>query len=489
MAIPRGSWQPRPRQRKRNGLIALGLVVIFTWLFFTHSGSQTPSQTSSQAAKQHDDEQYDDSTSVNGQLWQILYPFLTDYAPQCDPPLRQGSAESVTFDPSNAKYPPKLLDMSGESVGAMREAHRLFVKAIKRDIPTLPYQPGTRGLVSTAGGEYLPVLVASLRMLRRTGTKLPMEVFLAHWNEYEGYICDVVLPSLNARCVVLSEILDVMPGSHGMIQKFQYKPLAMLFSSFEDILFLDADAFPIHNPEVIFNNNPFTSKGLVTWPDFWAPTIAHQFYEIISQDRPAPNLRQSTESGAVLISRKTHLHTILLATYYNFWGPSYYYPILSQGASGEGDKETFLAAATALKQPFYQVRQSIRALGRHTRNGFAGSTMIQYNPIDDYLLMTKKKKIGETTAPAPFFVHANYPKFNPATIFRVIGPVMKEDGSYTRAWTAPEDVVESFGTDLERQYWAEIRWTGCKLEGKLIGWRGQTGICGRVEDYYNIIFA
>lgn len=489
MAIPRGSWQPRPRQRKRNGLIALGLVAIFTWLFFSHNGSQTSSQTSSQAAKQHDDEQYDDNTSVNGQLWQTLYPFLTDYAPQCDPPLRQGSAESVTFDPSNAAYPPKLLDMSGESVGAMREAHRLFVKAIKRDIPTLPYQPGTRGLVSTAGGEYLPVLVASLRMLRRTGTELPMEVFLAHWNEYEGYICDVVLPSLNARCVVLSEILDAMPGSHSMIQKFQYKPLAMLFSSFEDILFLDADAFPIHNPEIIFNNDPFTSKGLVTWPDFWAPTTAHQFYEIISQDRPAPSLRQSTESGAVLISRKTHLHTILLATYYNFWGPSYYYPILSQGASGEDDKETFLAAATALKQPFYQVRQPIRALGRHTRNGFAGSTMIQYNPIDDYLLMTKKKKFGETTAPAPFFVHTNYPKFSPATIFRAIGPVMKEDGSYTRAWTAPKDVVESFGTDLERQYWAEIRWTGCKLEEKLIGWRGQTGICGRVEDYYNVIFA
>lgn len=464
-------------------------MVISTWLFFSHSGSQTPSQTSSQAAKQHDDEQYDDSTFMNGQLWQTLYPFLTDYAPQCDPPLRQGSAESVIFDPSNAKYPPKLLDMSGESVGAMREAHRLFVKAIKRNIPTLPYQPDTRGLVSTAGGEYLPVLVASLRMLRRTGTKLPMEVFLAHWNEYEGYICDVILPSLNARCVVLSEILDVMPGSHSMIQKFQYKPLAMLFSSFENILFLDADAFPIHNPEIIFNNDPFTSKGLVTWPDFWAPTTAHQFYEIISQGRPAPNLRQSTKSGAVLISRKTHFHTILLATYYNFWGPSYYYPILSQGASGESDKETFLAAATALKQPFYQVRQSIRALGRHTRNGFAGSTTIQYNPIDDYLLMTKKKKTGETTAPAPFFVHVNYPKFNPTTIFRAIGPVMKEDGSYTRAWTAPEDVIESFGTDLERQYWAEVRWTGCKLEEKLIGWRGQTGICGRVEDYYNTIFA
>lgn len=426
---------------------------------------------------------------INGQLWQTLYSLLTDFAPQCDPPIRQGSAESVGFDPSNTEYPPKMLDMSGESVAAMREAHRLFVKAIKRVIPALPYQPGTRGLVSTAGGEYLPVLVTSLRMLRRTGTTLPMEVFLAHWNEYEGYICNAVLQSLNARCIVLSDILDAAPGSHSMIQKFQYKLLAMLFSSFEEILFLDADAFPLHNPEILFTNDPFISKGLVTWPDFWAPTTSHQFYEIISQTRPAPNLRQSTESGAVLVSRKTHLHTLLLATYYNFWGPSYYYPLLSQGAAGEGDKETFLAAATALNKPFYQVRQSIRALGRHTLDGFAGSTMIQYNPIDDYALMTKKKKIGEITAPVPFCVHANYPKFNPATIFKVNSPVIKEDGTYTRAWTAPEDVVESFGTDLERQLWAEIRWTACTLEERLISWRGQTGICDRVEDYYNAIFA
>lgn len=58
--------------------------------------------------------------------------------------------------------------------------------------PTL-HIPGTKGIVSTAGGTY-PILVISLRMLRRTGSTLPIEIFLADEDEYEEYICDVVLP-------------------------------------------------------------------------------------------------------------------------------------------------------------------------------------------------------------------------------------------------------------------------------------------------------
>ena len=461
--------------RRRNGIIALGLAAIFTWILFSSHGSEYS-------------DVYDDTSrnERNGQFWREFQPLLETYAPNCDPPTRLGNAESVGFDSDNTDPPPSLLDMPAQDVATMKEAHRKFVDAISRNPPVLPYKPHTRGLVSTAGGEYLPVLVISLRMLRRTGATLPMEVFLADWTEYEGYICDVVLPSLNAQCVVLSDILDAVPGSHTTVEKYQYKPLAMLFTSFEDILFLDADAFPLNNPEILFTSEPFTSKGLITWPDFWGPTASPLYYEISQQKQPAPNLRQSTESGEVLISRKSHLRTLLLCTYYNFWGPSYYYPLLTQGAAGEGDKETFLAAANMLNEPFYQVRSPIHALGRHKNGEFSGSTMVQYNPISDYTSTIHKKKTGQSSI--PFFVHANFPKFNPAMIFELNGPAITDDGRYTRAWTAPEDVVGSLGKDLEGHFWSEIRWTACTLEGRLISWKGQTGICEQVEDYYSAIF-
>ncbi|OGM42166.1 hypothetical protein ABOM_009159 [Aspergillus bombycis] len=444
----------RPQGRRRTALLALGLAAIFFGLFSHY--------------RSHSEEYSHVSSGTHGEFWRQFQPLLIQWGPGCDPPERLAKADSVGFDPKNTDQPPNLTGMPDEDVLKMKHAHSKFVHAIAKEPPALAYQPGTRGIVSTAGGSYLPVLVISLRMLRQTGSNLPMEVFLADWDEY-----------------------DATSASKTKIEKYQYKPFAMLFSSFEEILFLDADAFPLQKPERAFTSEPFTSKGLITWPDFWGPTASPLYYTIASQERPAPNIRQSTESGEVFISKRSHLRTLLLVAYYNYWGPGYYYPLLSQGAAGEGDKETFLAAATVLNEPFYQVSEPIRALGRHTNDGFAGSTMVQYSPMEDYALTTKGEwriKGASVPPPKPFFVHINFPKFNPATVFSDNGPVMKEDGSYTLAWTAPEEVIESFGPDLQRRLWGEIRWTACALEGKSISWKGQTGICEKVEDYWNTIF-
>ena len=70
-------------------------------------------------------------------------------------------------------------------------------------------------------------------------------------------------------------------------------------------------------------------------------------------------------------------------------------------------------------------------------------------------------------------------------IFELNSPVIMDNSGYTCVWTALEDVVESLGTDLEHQFWSEIRWTACAREGRLIGLKGQTGICERVEDCYS----
>ncbi|GLA24947.1 mannosyltransferase [Aspergillus niger] len=473
----------RSHHRRRIALIILGLITVLTWTFAA-SRSQSANRVTS-----------------HEQFWSEFYPILMASEPYSNSPKRVSNAESVGFDPKNTDPLPDLLRLSREDVSAMRLSHSKFVDLIRHNPPSLHYQPHTRGLVSTAGGSYLPVLVISLRMLRRSGSTLPMEVFLASWDEYDGYVCQIVLPSLNAQCVVLSEILDSIADSRS-IEKYQYKVFAMMFSSFEEILFLDADAFALEDPEILFISEPFASKGLVTWPDFWRPTTSPLYYEIVSQDETAgknkekqenpATIRQSTESGELLLSKRTHTRTLLLAAYYNFYGPSHYYPLLSQGAAGEGDKETFIAAATALNEPFYQVSEPIRAVGRGTPDGFAGSTMVQYNPIEDYALTKKGEwriRGASVPPPHPFFVHVNFPKFNPATVFHDNGPVVDEKGRYTRAWTAPDDVVEAFGgKKTEKAYWREILWTACALEGKCISWKGRDDICSKTADYWSTVF-
>jgi alpha 1,2-mannosyltransferase len=223
-------------------------------------------------------------------------------------------------------------------------------------------------------------------MLRRTGSTLPAEVFLTNLDEYETHIRNVVLPILNAKCLVLSQILDAVPATVE-ISCYQYKILSILFSSFEDVLFLDSDAFPVHDPDVLFDSESFNPTGLVLWPDFWYPSKSPAYFTVSAQPVPSLEERQSTESGEILYSKAKHELSLSLATYYNIYGPTHYYPLQSQGAPGEGDKETYGWAA-------YHVKQPVRALGlfNHESGSFEGSAMVQYDPRDDYIWTTQKNE-------------------------------------------------------------------------------------------------
>ena len=45
---------------------------------------------------------------------------------------------------------------------------------------------------------------------------------------------------------------------HITVEKYQYKLPAKLFFSFKEILFLDADEFPLNNLEILFTSESFT---------------------------------------------------------------------------------------------------------------------------------------------------------------------------------------------------------------------------------------
>jgi len=477
---------PRSLLRVRTLLTALVIASFLTWTFSRWRHTDSPSLDGGGRLAPLD------STAGHKEFWSTFHGYLEKYAPNVNPIIEYEKAPTEGFKAKDARPRPEYLAVSRKDVETMKEAHTGFVGAVTSSPPQLHYVPGTKGVVSTAGGSYLPVLVISLRMLRRTGSTLPMEVFLADEHEYEEYICDSVLPSLNAKCIVLSRILTAAPAK---IEKYQFKPFAMLFSSFEEILFLDADAFPLEQPEEIFRSELFRTRGLITWPDFWASSVSPIFYEITGTPVPPMNLRQSTESGELFVSKKTRLRTLLLATYYNYWGPSHYYPLLSQGAAGEGDKETFIAAATAMGESFYQVSESICALGHPKEGGLAGSAMAQFNPVEDFELTRQGKwrvRGDEAPAPSVFFIHANFPKFNPATVFdqHEVNPAFNDDGSYTRAWTVPEDVVKRFSAkvDIEKAFWKEILWTACELETKFASWEGRDMICHKVMRYWRSVF-
>jgi alpha 1,2-mannosyltransferase len=431
-------------------------------------------------------------------FWRRFTAVLHKYAPTSASPIRLSDSGLDIGFAAEDRHRPDLLLMPHNYVDVMREAHNGFVANIKfmrdadRQSLKIPCTPGTRGIVSAAGGSYLVVFVISLRMLRRTGSTLPVQVFLANLEEYEPHICNVVLPELNAKCVVLSQILDAAPATVE-ISHYQYKILSILFSSFEEVLFLDSDAFPVQDPEALFDSEPFTTTGLVLWPDFWYTSESPAYFAISSQATPSLKERQSTESGEIMYSKPRHELSLLLATYYNIYGPAHYYPLQSQGAPGEGDKETYGLAAAALGEPLYHVAEPARAIGifNPETSSIDGSAMVQYDPRDDFVRRWNNKSVSVDSADAPaarpFFVHANFPKFDPATIWANPGPTRNTDGSFRRVWDDGR-TIGGFGFDVERRFWEEIKWTACELETKFNSWKGLVGICKAATEYWNAVF-
>lgn len=443
---------------------------------------------------------HDDLLSQQGQFWQLFSEDLDLYAPHILPLIHPEDTHlDIGYDESDHRARPDLLVMSANQLNAMKKQHFSFVERLQTKEYSLPYSAGSRGIVTTAGGPYLPVALVSIRMIRETGSELPVEVFLSNWNEWDPVICSKILPSLNAKCVVLQDIFDYgNPSRKTKLDKYQYKIMSILFSSFEEILFLDSDCFPIRNPDQLFKSEPFTSNGLVLWPDFWFPSESPKFFEIADIQAPALSDRSSTEAGELLYSKRKHELSILLAAYYNYYGPKFYYPLQSQGAPGEGDKETFLWSAVALGAPFYTVKSSVQAVGYTTKAGeWRGSAMAQFDPIQDYESRFEEaddRTPTNTTYPRPFFAHVNFPKLNPGQIFDsssfgISGPTQDSDGHMRRIWHEnAENANAFFGFDVEKTVWSVVRDIACEYEDTIASWQDKTDICKKAEEYWNAVF-
>ena len=296
-----------------------------------------------------------------------------------------------------------------------------------------------------------------------------------------------------ARCVVLTHFLEDVDVPDFKVTHFQLKSFAMLFSSFADVLYLDSDSIPLVDPATeLFSTEPYKSSGLVIWPDFWIATESPHFYTIVGLPFPSDLPKSSSEAGQLLINKKTHLKTLLLAIYYNAFGPDFFYPLLSQGVMGQGDKETFMAAALILDEPYYRVKTNVASVGRHIAGVYKGTGMVQHHPGDDMLYAGKGTEEPSTEKPhirtiPPAFLHSNTPKMNAGHLVDE-GDLFDGD-KRLRLWGSPEGQEKQFGYDVEKVVWQLLVETGCELEHIMEEWKHRERLCGRLKDHWREVFA
>lgn len=436
-----------------------------------------------------------------------------------------------TTDEFSEKHLSKFLQVDIFELQQMIDSHRLVMENLPDEYPEGIYKGN--GIAYVGGGKYSWMALLSIKNLREIGCALPVEVFVPNLDDFELDICTKTLPSLNAKCVHIPTALfakDLEFANNTKILGYQYKSLAILLSSFENVLLLDSDNIPVNVSEDIFLEEPFKSRGLVVWPDFWQRTTSPHFFTIagreVSKSKTLPTYKlgpgdyidhdekeeidwakiplherfgaipnPSSESGQLMISKRTHMKAILLAVYYNMYGPGYYYPLFSQGTAGQGDKETFIAATVVLDMPFYQVLQTVLALG-HLRDGkFRGTSMAQHDPLRDYLWNEEKKKLREQflgeeykkeadklERPHMAFLHANFPKLDPFSLFK--DHVILDDKG-TRYRMFGNGMKLRAGRDVEQDLWGYMQNFLCetKLKVNLFRDKDVPKLCDQIKEH------
>ncbi|KAH3684733.1 hypothetical protein WICPIJ_004319 [Wickerhamomyces pijperi] len=436
-------------------------------------------------------------------------------------PVNSGKLrESHISEPIRSKnYLSSFLQLSDSEKQSLKDSHANFVEKMPAGFPeSIDVNIKGDGILYCGGGRYNWLVLLSLKRLRETGSKLPVEVFMPSDSDYSQDLCERVFPAFGAKCLLMSNYLDTAKFK---LQGYQLKSMALMLTSFEKVLMLDSDNYPLKNPDYLFINEPFTSKHMVIWPDFWRRSTSPLLYDIAGieveemnkvrdsyngDERDYPEGLEnftreqynanisfhdlkgafpeaSSETGQILVNRRVHSKSMLLSFYYNYYGPEYYYALFSQGQAGEGDKDTVLTAAHYFGLPYYQVQEFIREFGDFMSDPndsenvrFEIAAMGQYDPIIDQIQSSSpetfksdfkydsrgnnyyfhKYKNSEL-----MFLHTNMPKLYPWKINgKGFKNIFNQDGTRKRLYS--KLLINELGFDFEYKIWEDMEWVLCR---------------------------
>lgn len=259
----------------------------------------------------------------------------------------------------------------------LRALHNsLFSWLGRREIEGLSGVRGSRGLVITTGSKMLPLTLHVIGSVRSIwNCQLPIEVF---YNGEKDLPADSRrrLESLpGVRIIDLNSIFDI---SGLELKGWDVKPFAMLASSFESVLLLDADVVFAKSPEIYFKFKEFEQSGTLFFYDrilgpvnvdykAWFRTILPEpFSEKLTKSllyQAKTSYQQ--ESGIVLIDKGKRLWGLLAACLLNRPREK---QKMAQATWGE--KETFWIGFEMAEEPYEFLETDAGSIGVAVYNRF-----------------------------------------------------------------------------------------------------------------------
>lgn len=126
------------------------------------------------------------------------------------------------------------------------------VSSLLDEASSIPITLGEgRGIVIPGGGIYLQSAWVTIRMIRHFGCQLPIELWLLPWETVtEVEHTQLRLLGVHVRTAIAGYCLDeTIAGYAGLpvwLAGWQLKVQAVCQSAFEEVIYLDADCYPVH---------------------------------------------------------------------------------------------------------------------------------------------------------------------------------------------------------------------------------------------------
>ncbi|CAB9518835.1 Alpha-1,2-mannosyltransferase MNN5 [Seminavis robusta] len=245
----------------------------------------------------------------------------------------------------------------------------------------------SRGIVMQVYGRILPSVYSLVKVLREVhGCKLPIEFWSLSGEVTES---DPVVQQLLAETNTALRII-----SDASITSYMSKPYSIVYSHFDQVLWLDSDNFPFHDPSFLFETVEFQQNGAIFWKDFWRPqmndffltksSLAWELFDI-PPDSPIRE-EMEMEAGQLVIDRRRSRKALnallfLTITFKEIIGPM---DLLL------GDKDLFRFAFHTTNTPFHYMEKPPGFAGISTWSFFSshtvcGQTMMQPDPVGNPL--------------------------------------------------------------------------------------------------------
>ncbi len=155
------------------------------------------------------------------------------------------------------------------------------------------------------------------------------------------------------------------------------KGYAILHSSFEEVLLLDADNCPVRDPAFLFDTPEYAKYGAIFWPDFGRFAPEREVWAaagIAFRDEP------EFESGQIVVNKRRCWKALNVAMHLNEYSDWWYRLI-------HGDKDTFHLAWRKIGQDYAMPSRGVEAMdGTMLQFDFAGERLFQHRNLAKWKL-------------------------------------------------------------------------------------------------------